>query len=146
MLRHKLLAALAPLGVLACAQSVAAATLTVTKTANCGCCGGWVEHMRKAGFKVVVRNVEDVAPTARRLGVPDALRSCHTAEIASYTIEGHVPAADVRRLLATKPQAAGIAVPGMPMGSPGMEQGGHKQPYQTLLFNRAGQTTVFASH
>lgn len=146
MLRHKLIAALAPLAVLACAQGAAAATLSVTKTATCGCCGGWVEHMKKAGFAVSVRNVEDVTPTAQRLGVPDALRSCHTAEIEGYAIEGHVPAADVKRLLASRPKAAGIAVPGMPMGSPGMEHGGHKQPYQTLLFNRAGKTRVFASH
>lgn len=146
MLRHKLLVALAPLAVLACAQGTAAATLTVTKTATCGCCGGWVEHMKKAGFTVVVRDVEDVTPTAQRLGVPDALRSCHTAEIGGYAIEGHVPADDVKRLVADRPEAAGIAVPGMPMGSPGMEQGENKQPYQTLLFDRSGKTRVFASH
>lgn len=146
MLRQKLLAALAPLALLACAETAAAATVTVTKTPTCGCCGGWIEHMKKAGFTITVRNVEDVTPTARRLAVPDALRSCHTAEIAGYAIEGHVPAADVRRLLATRTKVAGIAVPGMPMGSPGMEHGGHKQPYQTILFDRGGKTRVFASH
>ena len=82
----------------------------MTKTAYCGCCKHWVEHMKKAGFQVQVREVEDVAPTRARLGVPDALRSCHTSEIGGYAIEGHVPAADVKRLLATKPKAAGIAV------------------------------------
>lgn len=146
MLRRKMLAAFAPLALLACAESAAAATLTVTKTASCGCCRHWVEHMKKAGFTVKVHDVEDVTPTARRLGVPDKLRSCHTAEIGGYAIEGHVPAADVRRLLSQRPKAAGIAVPGMVPGSPGMEQGGHTQPYQTILFNKAGKTRVFSSH
>lgn len=146
MIRHKFLAALAPLALIACAEGAVAATLNVTKTAACGCCEGWVEHMRKAGYKVAVHNVEDVTPTARRLGVPDRLRSCHTAEIGGYAVEGHVSAADVKRLLATRPKVAGIAVPGMPMGSPGMEHGGHKEPYQTLLFDRAGKTRVFATH
>lgn len=146
MLRRKVLAALVPLALLACAEGAAAATLNVVKTAACGCCEGWIEHMRKAGFEVSVRNVADVTPTARRLGVPDALRSCHTAEIGGYAVEGHVPAADVRRLLALKPKAAGIAVPGMPIGSPGMEHGGHKEPYKTIIFDRAGVTKVFASH
>jgi hypothetical protein len=146
MIRRKMLSILAPLALLACAETAAAATLAVTKTASCGCCKHWVEHMKKAGFKVTVRNVTDVGPTARRLSVPAKLRSCHTAEIAGYAIEGHVPAADVKRLLAQRPKAAGIAVPGMVMGSPGMEQGGHKQPYQVILFDKAGNTKVFASH
>ncbi len=146
MIRRKLMLALAPLAVLACAGSAAAATLAVTKTASCGCCAHWVEHMKKAGFTVTVRNVEDVSPTARRLSVPAKLRSCHTAEIDGYAIEGHVPAADVKRLLAERPKAAGIAVAGMVMGSPGMEHGGHKQPYQVILFDKAGNTRVFASH
>ena len=146
MLRRRLLIAFAPLALLACAESAVAATLAVTKTASCGCCKHWVEHMRKAGFTVEVRDVDDVNPTARRLGVPDALRSCHTSEIGGYAIEGHVPAADVRRLLAERPKAAGIAVPGMVMGSPGMEHGDHREPYQTILFDKAGKTQVFASH
>lgn len=146
MIRRKLLAAIAPLALLACAESAVAATLVVTRTATCGCCKHWVEHMRKAGFAIEVREVEDVTPTASRLGVPAKLRSCHTSEIGGYAIEGHVPAVDVRRLLAEKPKAAGIAVPGMVMGSPGMEHGNHKMPYQTILFDRAGKTRVFASH
>lgn len=146
MPRRTLLIAIAPLALLACAGSAAAATLSVTKTAACGCCRHWVDHVRKAGFTVVVRDVADVTPTARRLGVPDALRSCHSAEIGGYAVEGHVPAADIRRLLAERPKAAGIAVPGMVVGSPGMEQGGHSEPYQTILFDRAGKTRVFASH
>lgn len=146
MLRRKMTLAFAPLALLACASGAAAATLAVTKTAACGCCGKWVEHMRKAGFTVTVRNVADVTPTARRLGVPAKLRSCHSAEIAGYAIEGHVPVADIKRLLRERPKAAGIAVPGMVVGSPGMEHGDHSQPYQTLLFDKAGNTRVFASH
>jgi hypothetical protein len=102
--------------------------------------------MREAGFNVQVRNVEDVSPTAKRLGVPDDLRSCHTSEIGGYVIEGHVPAADVKRLLATKPKMVGLAVPGMVVGSPGMEQGNHSEPYQTVAFDRTGRRRVFASH
>ena len=136
----------APLALVASAQSASAATLLVTKSAYCGCCKHWVEHMKKAGFDVQVNDVDDVTPTARRLGVPDNLRSCHTSEIGGYVIEGHVPAADVKRLLATKPKAAGLAVPGMVAGSPGMEHGGHSEPYQVVLFNKTGQTKVFASH
>ena len=146
MKRRRLLTLLAPLALLACAESAAAATLVVTKSAYCGCCKNWVEHMKKAGFAVEVHEVEDVTPTARKLGVPDKLRSCHTSQIGGYAIEGHVPAADVKRLLATKPKATGLAVPGMVAGSPGMEQGGYKEPYQVLLFDKAGKTKVFASH
>ena len=138
MRRRRLLNLLAPLALLACAESAAAATLVVTRSAYCGCCKNWVEHMKKAGFAVEVHEVEDVTPTARRLGVPDKLRSCHTSQISGYAIEGHVPAADVKRLLATKPEATGLAVPGMVVGSPGMEQGGHKEPYQVLLFDKSG--------
>lgn len=134
------------LAFLANAGQAAAAPLTVTKSPTCGCCGAWAERMQAAGFAVVTRIAADVTPTARRLGVPDRLRSCHTAEIGGYAIEGHVPAADIKRLLAEKPRAAGIAVPGMPMGSPGMEHGGHAERYVTVLFDRAGKTRVFASH
>lgn len=146
MRRRKLISVLAPLALLACAGNAAAATLAVTKTATCACCAKWVEHMRKAGFKVTVHNVADVTPTAKRLGVPAHLRSCHTSQIGGYAIEGHVPAADVKRLLTKHPNAAGIAVAGMVMGSPGMENGGHRQPYQVILFDKAGKTKVFASH
>ena len=143
--RH-LLKALAPLALLAMAGNAAAATLLVTKSITCGCCGDWVEHMKKAGFAVQVREVDDTGPTATRLAVPDELRSCHTSQIGGYVIEGHVPAADIKRLLATKPKAAGIAAPGMPMGSPGMDRSGYKQPYQVFLFTKTGATKVFASH
>ncbi len=146
MLSRNLMLALSPLALLACAGSAAAATLAVTKTATCGCCSKWVEHMKKAGFTVTVRDVEDVSPTARKLAVPDKLRSCHTAEIGGYAIEGHVPVADIKRLLRERPEAAGIAVPGMVVGSPGMEHGSHSEAYQTILFDKAGKTRVYATH
>jgi hypothetical protein len=146
MLSRKLAAILAPLAVLACAENaIAATTLVVTKNAACGCCDGLVEHMQKAGFKVEVQVVDDVTPTAARLGVPNDLRSCHTTEAEGYVIEGHVPAADVKRLLATKPAAIGLAVPGMVAGSPGME-GGRADRYDVILFAKDGKTEVFASH
>ena len=146
MFRTKLLTVLAPLALIAYSGTAAAApTLNVTKSATCECCSGWIEHMKKAGFTVKLNVVEDVAPTKRRLGVPSALISCHTSQIGGYVIEGHVPAADVRKLLAQRPRATGIAVPGMVVGSPGME-GGRPQPYQTLLFDKTGKTQVFASH
>ena len=145
-MKKRLLAIFAPIALLAAAEGAAAATLVVTKTATCGCCRHWVEHMRKAGFTVEVHDVADVTPTARRLGVPDKLRSCHTAEAGGYAIEGHVPAADVKKLLAAKPRGVrGIAVPGMVPGSPGMESA-NPQPYKTIAFDKAGKTRVFASH
>jgi hypothetical protein len=137
---------LAPLALLACAQSAAAATIEVVKSPYCGCCTQWVEHLRREGFEVRVVDAEDVTPTARRLGVPDDLRSCHTASIEGYAVEGHVPAADIRRLLAERPDAAGIAVPGMPIGSPGMEQGDVRQPFEVVLFRRDGRRQLFAAH
>lgn len=118
----------------------------VYRSPTCGCCGGWVDHLRAAGFEVSVEMMDDVTPVARRLGVPDELRSCHTGEVAGYFLEGHVPAADVERLLAERPEAAGIAVPGMPIGSPGMEMGERRDAYQTLLVDRAGGASVFAQH
>ena len=137
---------LAPLALLACVQSAAAATIEVVRSPYCGCCLQWVEYLRAEGFEVRVVEAEDVTPAARRAGVPDALRSCHTATVEGYAIEGHVPAADIRRLLAERPEAAGIAVPGMPIGSPGMEQGDRRQPYATILFSRDGRQQLFAQH
>ena len=145
-IRKKMSLALAPLALLACVQSAAAATIEVVKSPYCACCTHWVDYLRAEGFEVRVTETEDVTPTARRLGVPDDLRSCHTASVGGYAIEGHVPAADIRRLLDERPQAAGIAVPGMPIGSPGMEQGDVRQPYATILFTREGRQTVFARH
>ncbi len=145
-IRRKLVLALAPLAMLACAEAAAATVIEVVKSPYCGCCTHWVDYLRAEGFEVRVVETVDVTPTARRLGVPDQLRSCHTASIEGYAIEGHVPAADIRRLLAERPDAAGLAVPGMPAGSPGMEQGDRRQPYATILFTRDGRRTVFARH
>lgn len=145
----KLFRALSPVigaaALLACSQAAAAATLEVFKSPYCGCCSKWVEHVRAAGFTVNVTEVEDMANFGSQLGVPEKLRSCHTARAGKYLVEGHVPAADIKRLLKEKPDALGIAVPGMPAGSPGMEQSGAKQAYQTILFSSKGER-VFAAH
>jgi hypothetical protein len=127
------------------ATAQAATTIQVFKSATCGCCGKWVEHMRAAGFQVSTRDVADVGAERKRLGMPDRLGSCHTATVSGYTLEGHVPAADVQHLLKQKPKALGLAVPGMPPGSPGME-GAHAGPYDTLLVSADGNTRVFAAH
>ncbi len=121
--------------------------LAVYKSPTCGCCDGWVAHMRRAGFTVAVHVVEDPGTVRRARGLPDALASCHTGVVDGYAIEGHVPAADVIRLLAERPAAIGLTAPGMPLGSPGMETpDGRKQPFDTLLVLRSGQTRVFGRH
>ena len=136
----------------ASAQSTATADVSlplviVHKTESCGCCGAWVEHMQQAGFPVEVRNLEDVTPVKQRVGVPLAKGSCHTAEVSGYFVEGHVPADDVKRLLAEKPAAKGLVLPGMPAGSPGMETpDGRVQPYVVELVGEDGNTTAFAQH
>ena len=113
----------------------------VWKDPSCGCCSGWVEHLRRSGLTVAVIDTADLAAVKAALGVPGELASCHTAKIESYVIEGHVPAAAMRRLLAERPAALGLAVPGMPIGSPGME-GGPPQLYDVILFG-AASTTVY---
>lgn len=123
-----------------------AATMTVYKSPSCGCCAKWVEHAERHGFTVKVVPTADMMALKQRLGVPDEAISCHTSKVGNYIVEGHVPAADIKRLLAQKPKALGIAVAGMPMGSPGMEQGGHRQPFPTLLIKADGTTSVFAQH
>ena len=130
------------------AQSPAALPLlVVTKTPSCGCCHLWVEHMQKAGFKVEIHDVDDLGPLKERVGVPYGKGSCHTAEVGGYFIEGHVPAEDVKRLLVEKPKAKGLTVPGMPMGSPGMETpDGRVQPYVVELVAQDGSTAPFARH
>jgi hypothetical protein len=139
------------LGLTVTAQQKAAGALppvTVFKTATCGCCGAWVKHLEAQGFEVDARNVSDAQLNAVAMqgGVSDDLRSCHTATVGGYTVEGHVPAADIKKMLAEKPAIAGISVPGMPIGSPGMEQGGMKQPFDTVAFTKAGKKTVFVGH
>ena len=128
----------------AAAFAQGAPKVEVYKNANCGCCGGWVEHMRESGFEVVTHDVADVAVERKKLGMPEPLGSCHSAKIGGYVIEGHVPAADIRRLLKEKPNAVGLTVPGMVPSSPGMA--GPKTAYDTLLVARDGTTRVFASH
>src|SRR5262245_12955877 len=117
--------------------------ITVHKDPTCGCCSGWVEHLQKAGFKTKVRDTRDLDAVKRRLGVPDDLAACHTAEMAAYIVEGHVPASALKRLLAEKPKAAGLAVPGMPVGSPGME-GGRPEKYDVVLFGPDGRRTYMS--
>jgi hypothetical protein len=130
-------AALAGLGAaLVAARSAAASSrplVTVHKDPSCGCCGGWVEHLKRAGFPAKVIETSDLNAVKARFGVPDDLASCHTAELDGYVIEGHVPARAIDRLLAERPQARGLAVPGMPLGSPGM--GGEPEVYEVVLFD-----------
>lgn len=111
--------------------------VTVHKDPDCGCCTGWVGHLKGAGFAVRVEGTSDLDIVRTRLGVPLDLVACHTAEVGGYVIEGHVPALAIRRLLSERPQARGLAVPGMPVGSPGME-GGKPQPYAVVLFGPEG--------
>jgi len=118
--------------------------ITVFKTPTCGCCSKWVEHLKDHGFDVVTQDMDDVTPVRVAKGVPAALTSCHTATVDDYVIEGHVPADLIHRLLKERPRVVGLAVPGMPAGAPGME-GPRQDPYRILTFDRAGQTTVFAS-
>jgi hypothetical protein len=120
-------------------------TITVYKDPSCGCCKSWIEHLIKHGYRVDAKDSPNMAEIKRTLGVPEALTSCHTAVVGGYLIEGHVPAADIARLLKEKPKVAGLAVPGMPMGSPGME-GPRREHYQVLSFDKTGKTKVFASY
>jgi hypothetical protein len=117
-------------------------TIRVTKDPGCGCCGAWVDHVRAAGFTAEVIESGSVNRLKTRLGIPDELASCHTAEVNDYVIEGHVPASMIKKLLAEKPQAKGLAVPGMPVGSPGTEVNGvAPDTYDVVLFGPAGQRT-----
>src|SRR3546814_159916 len=121
--------------------------VVVHKRPTCGCCGQWVEHMREAGFTVEVRNTNNLNPVKERLGVPYGKGSCHTAEVGGYVVEGHVPADDVKRLLAQQLDAKGLVLPGMPLGSPGMEMpGGQTEPYTVELVTSGGTTEAFARH
>jgi hypothetical protein len=118
--------------------------MTVYMSPECGCCGAWTNYVRAAGFKVTVKEVDDADAIRKDLGIPAALASCHTAVVGSYLIEGHVPADLIDRILAEKPTARGLAVPGMPGTAPGMDVPGSKEKYDVLLFTSAGKATVFA--
>ena len=120
--------------------------VSVYKTRTCGCCAKWVEHMKAAGFAMKVTEVDSTSEYRTKYGVPESLQSCHTAVVNGYTLEGHVPAADVQRLLKTHPKAKGIAVPGMPMGSPGMEQGARRQGYSVMLFDDRGGVSEYQKY
>ena len=133
-------------GLAAAQRPAQSQTAEVFKSPTCGCCANWVKHLEAAGFTTKVTNVDDMTEVKAKYGVPGRMQSCHTAVVGGYVLEGHVPAADVQRLLKDKPAVVGVAVPGMPIGSPGMEVGTTVQPYDVLTFNKQGQTTVFASH
>jgi hypothetical protein len=124
----------------------AANAITVYKTATCGCCADWVRHMEQAGFDPTVQDLDRSAllDRKRELGVEQRLSSCHTATVNGYVVEGHVPSSDVERLLDERPDIAGIAVPGMPAGSPGMDYGQESEPYNVIAFDEAGGLRVFA--
>jgi len=120
-------------------------TITVYKDPNCGCCKNWIAYLARHGYTVVAKDTPNMTEIKQSLGVPAKLAACHTAVVNGYLIEGHVSAEDIDRLLATKPTIAGIAVPGMPMSSPGMD-GPRTQAYQVLSFDKTGKTKVFATH
>jgi hypothetical protein len=133
-------------GALALPAAVKPTRLTVYKTPTCGCCKLWVDHVRAglAGYEIKTLDMDDLTEVKARLGVPESLQSCHTAITARYVFEGHVPADLIKRFLAERPKALGLAVPGMPLGSPGMDMGGRKQPYDVVLFEKSGRTRVYA--
>lgn len=121
-------------------------TVTVYKSPSCNCCAEWVTHMREQGFPVEIQSRFNVKPVKRKVGVPSSLAACHTAVVNNYVVEGHVPAKDVKQLLRENPKVRGLSVPGMPVGSPGMERGNRVEPYKVLTFTPAGDTTVFARY
>ena len=126
-------------------REAGALEITVYKSATCGCCSKWIAHLEAKGFQVVAHDMEDMFSVKIENGIRREFGSCHTAVIDGYVVEGHVPANDIRRLLQDRPSVAGLAVPGMPIGSPGME-GPNPQPYNVVTFDNVGNTSVFASH
>ena len=126
-------------------EHIEAIAITVYKSPTCGCCTNWVEHLRKHGFRVTVKDTIDLDPIKAKLGVVPRLASCHTGVVQGYVVEGHVPADDIKKMLKKRPKIVGIAVPGMPMGSPGME-GPRNDAYEVLAFDKQGKTKVFARH
>ncbi len=147
LIRPRRLLASALLALAGIAPAFAAGTeVTMYKDPNCGCCGKWAEHMRAHGFSVKEIATPQMGEVKRAAGVPQALGSCHTAKVGGYVIEGHVPAADVRRMLTEKPAIAGLSAPGMPQGSPGMEGPYPADRYDVVSFDAEGKTALFASH
>lgn len=143
-MKHPILLKTVMVGALALPLLASAVTpvIEVYKSATCGCCTGWVEHLKANGFTAKIKNVDDTSDYRAKFGIPQALGSCHTAMVQGYAIEGHVPAADIKRLLAEKPKAVGLAVPSMPLGSPGME-GPRKDPYDVLLVQANGRYSSY---
>lgn len=148
--RRALLGLLGPFALVAmskpfAALAQAAPVVTVYKSASCGCCSDWVKHLRQNGFSVNAQDVPDPAVYRKKHGIPDNLGSCHTGVVGGYALEGHVPAPEIKRLLAERPRARGLAVPNMPMGSPGME--GHRtDPYDVILVGHSGPHRVYRSY
>ncbi|QPK62316.1 DUF411 domain-containing protein [Methylomonas sp. LL1] len=120
--------------------------MTVYRSPTCGCCGKWIEHVSQNHFAIKDIVSDDMQAIKQKYGVPEKLASCHTAIVDGYVIEGHVPAADIQKLLQTKPKVVGISAPGMPMGSPGMEMGGRQDNYDVVSFDSAGNVQVFSEH
>lgn len=139
-------AAATAFGMIAPLKAVAVDMPVFWRSPGCGCCHVWTERMAEAGLPVTLEDSEDLAGLSAKLGIPAGLGGCHVGEIGGYVISGHVPPEDVKRLLAEKPEARGLLVPGMPMGSPGMEMGGQTERYEVLLLARDGTTSVFATH
>jgi hypothetical protein len=132
-------AALAPM-----AAAASAPLITVYKTPSCGCCHDWISHLQKNGFEVLAHDVPDTSPYRSKLGVPKELASCHTGVIDGYALEGHVPAEEIKKLLVEKPKARGLSVPGMVVGSPGMETDGtRRDAFDVVLFDDAGLRKVY---
>jgi len=149
--RRQLLAGILVIPITAAIPATAASgppTIAVAKTATCGCCQVWVDYLTKEGFKVETQDMAAGQLTQFKVkhGITPDLASCHTARVAGYTIEGHVPVREINRLLAEKPDAIGLTVPGMPLGSPGMDYGSEKEPYDVLLIKKDGTTSVFAKY
>lgn len=136
------------IGSLAQVSWAASATpvIDVYKSPACGCCNKWIDHLKANGFTVRRHDTDNVEQHKDRLGVPSGYGACHTAEIGGYLIEGHVPARDIKRLLREKPRARGLAVPAMPLGSPGMEAGNRRDPYDVFLVSRNGSTRTYAQY
>lgn len=124
----------------------ASQSIHVYKSPTCGCCDDWIDHLEENGFKVDATNTNDMGTIKANAGLIPGLGSCHTAFVGDYVIEGHVPASDIKRLINEAPKATGLSVPGMPVGSPGMEMGDRKDHYKVILFNEAGQTRIFSEH
>ncbi|HEX2249502.1 MAG TPA: DUF411 domain-containing protein [Gemmatimonadales bacterium] len=148
--RRKFVAGVAGLVVLSGrSQRLAALTavpITIYKSRTCGCCAKWVDHVRENGFRTTVHDEEEMDRLKDQWKVPAPVRSCHTAKVGGYLIEGHVPAVDIHRLLTERPKVAGLAVPGMPAGTPGMAEPGQEGDYEVLAFQFDGSTSHFASH